>query len=199
MTQAKNPKWDVLAAETLLDVPPWLRVYREHVRLPNGYEIDDYYRVDMPEWSQVFAVTADGRVPMIEQYKHGAGTMSLELPAGYIDAGEAPEDAARREFREEVGMEADDWRYLGYFFTDGNRGCGGSYLFLARGARQIGTPDLEESEIFIQHRLTLAEVRAAWLGGRIRNTATMAAVGLALAVLEGDDHAENTGTPRPDG
>lgn len=174
----------MLSSVKLLDSPPWLRVSAEHVRLPNGHEIVDFYRIEMPEWAQVFAVTEDGRVAMIEQYKHGPGVASLELPAGYLDPGETPEEAARRELREETGLEADDWRYLGRYFIDGNRGCGASHIFLARGARQIGKPQLEASEVIAQRRLMLDEVRAAWRAGEIHNMSTVGAVGLALAVLE---------------
>jgi ADP-ribose pyrophosphatase len=177
--------WLVLSSTELLDCPPWLRVSAEHVRLPNGQEIADFYRIDMPEWAQVFAVTGEGRVAMIEQYKQGPGLVSLELPAGYLDPGEEPEIAARRELREETGLTADDWRYLGKYFMDGNRGCGASHIFLARAARQVGTPELDATEMITQRRLTLDEVRAAWQNGRIHNLGTIAAVGLALAVLEG--------------
>jgi ADP-ribose pyrophosphatase len=165
------------------------------VRLPNDHEIEDYYRIDMPEWAQIFAVTQDGQVPMIEHYKHGAGMVSLELPAGYLDPGETPEAAARRELLEETGMEAAAWRYVGRYFMDGNRGCGGSHVFLARDARQIADPALEESEIIVQHRLPLAEVRAAWLDGRVHNIATVAAIGQALALLEGSYHVGNAHSP----
>ncbi len=188
--------WQVLSHDELLDCSPWLRVSAEHVRLPNGHEIDAFYRIEMPEWAQVFALGDDGRVIMIEHYKHGAGLVSLELPAGYLDAGEAPEVAARRELLEETGVEAAAWRYLGRYFLDGNRGCGASHIFVARHARQVAAPQREASEIMAQRWLPLDDLRAAWLGGRIRNIATVGAVGLALAVLEGDDASHSTG---PDG
>jgi len=176
--------WDVLSKKVLLDCWPWLRISTEHVRLPNGYEIPDFYRIDMPEWAQVFALADDGTVALVEHYKQGAGMVSLELPAGYVEDGEAPEVSARRELLEETGLEASDWRYLGRYFIDGNRGCGGSHVFLARHTRQVGPPRLEESEIIVQRRLTLDELRAAWLGGRIHNMSTVGAIGLALAILE---------------
>ncbi len=175
--------WRVLGSTELLNRLPWLRVSAEHVRLPNGHEIPDFYRIDLPEWAQVFAVTDDGHVAMIEQYKHGPGVVSLELPAGYLEPGEDPQVAARRELREETGLASDEWRYLGRYFIDGNRGCGASHVFLVQQARQVGAPELEESEMITQRRLALDEVRAAWRDGTISNMSTVGAVGLALAIL----------------
>jgi len=176
--------WKVVSSRILLDGSPWLRVFADHVRLPNGHEITDFYRIESPDWAQVFAVSEDGRVMTIEHYKHGAGRVSLELPAGYLEPGEPPEVSARRELLEETGLEAEEWHSLGQFFVDGNRGCGTTHVFLARRARQVAEPHREESEIMVQRWMTLDEMRAAWLGGRIGNMGTMAAVGLALAVLE---------------
>lgn len=176
--------WETLSREVLLDRQPWLRVSAERVRLPNAHEIEPFYRVDMPDWAQVFAVTPDGRVAMVEQYKQGPQCTSLELPAGYIELDEAPEVCARRELREETGLEAGSLELLGRFFIDGNRGCGASYIFLARDARQVGEPQLEVSEIVAQRRLPLDTVRDLWRQGKIGNIGTTAAIGLALAALD---------------
>ncbi len=186
--------WHILDSIPVLDRLPWLRVWQDRVRLPNGVEISDFYRIEMPDWVQVFALTADGRVPMVEHYKHGGGTVSLELPAGYVERGETPEEAARRELHEETGVAATDWRYLGRYFLDGNRGCGASHIFLARHARQVAAPHRDAGEIMRLRWLTLAEVRAAWLGGAIRNLGILGGVGLALGTLEAD-HATDTRRP----
>ncbi len=175
--------WDVLSTTELLDRQPWLRVIAEHVRLPNGVEIPDFYRIEMLEFVKVCAVCEDGRVPMVQHYKNGPRMVSTELPAGYIDAGETPGDAARRELREETGIEARTWRYLGRYFLDGNRGCGAAHVFLALDARVVAEPQYEDSELITLRWFDLDALRAAWLAGEFKNVATVAAVGLALGVL----------------
>lgn len=189
-----NQRWQTLHTTELLDRSPWLRVLLDHVRLPNGVEITDFYRVEMRDWVQVIAVSDDGRIPMLELYRHGPGMQSLELPAGYVDPGESPQTAMQRELLEEAGVEAAVWRNLGRFFIDGNRGCGGTHIFLAQGAQQVRDPEHEASEIMALRWLALDDVRAAWLAGRLSNVGTVAAVGLALGVLEGNHAADSTRT-----
>lgn len=181
--------WQTITRRVLLDAPPWLTVQQEQVRLPNGVEIPDYYTIQMPEWAQVVAVMPDTTVLMVEHYKHGAGVVSLEMPAGYLDPDEDPLRAAQREFREETGCEAGQWRALGRYFVDGNRGCGASHIFLARDVRQVGPPVYEDTELITLHRVPLADLRAMLLAGRFSNVGTVAALGLALAAL-GDDEGE---------
>ena len=83
--------WQTLAARELLDCRPWLRVSAERVRLPNGHEIDAFYHIDMPEWAQIFAVTADGRVETIGGAISLTGSamsgsiLELQSHAGAID------------------------------------------------------------------------------------------------------------------
>jgi len=88
--------WKVLNRQVLHDAMPWVRLTSEHVRLPNGVEIEDFYRVDINPYVMMFAITEEGHVALIEHYKHGPEAVSLELPAGYIENNDNPLDTARR-------------------------------------------------------------------------------------------------------
>lgn len=94
--------WKLLKTEYLVDAP-WLKVAKETCELPNGKVIDDFYTLWQPDWVLILARTTEGKWVMTEQYRHGTGKIALEFPAGIIDKGETPEQAAIRELQEECG------------------------------------------------------------------------------------------------
>ena len=180
--------WEVLSETVEFDATPWVKVTRHHVRLPNGVEIPDFYMVDMPIYVVIFAVTAAHELVMVEQYRHGAKGVVLELPAGNIDTAptvESARAAAERELLEETGYTAPHWQFMGNFYVDSNRSGGGLYAFLATDAEASGTTALEATEIIHTHALPLADVRRMWLAGEIGNIATNAVLGLGFAHLGG--------------
>jgi 8-oxo-dGTP pyrophosphatase MutT (NUDIX family) len=170
--------WKVLATEPVID-RPWLRVQRQHVVLPNGHEIDEFYVISSSNWAAVLALSVDAKVVMVEQYRHGAGKISLELPAGVIEADETPIDAARRELREETGFVSDEWTTLGELCPEPTRHTGAAHFFVARNARRVAEPKLDPSEeirvLTVEPRDLLDGVRA----GRVIHAVHIAAILLA--------------------
>ena len=81
MENPKNRKWKVLTSEYLAR-KPWFTVRHESLELPDGRRIPDYYVFEYPDWINVTAVTRDGRFVLIDQYRHGLGETSYEIPAG---------------------------------------------------------------------------------------------------------------------
>ena len=163
--------WEIVQRQQVVDAAPWLQLWRETVRLPDGRLVSDYYRLEQPDYVVVFALTAADQVIGIWHYKHGPRNINLGLPAGYVMPDETPLAAAQRELLEETGYQADIWRHLGSFTVDGNRGCGQAHIYLAHGLRAAAEPgpdDLEEIQVeFIGlHSLTryLHEGKVATLG-----------------------------------
>ncbi len=187
-----NRTWEVLERHKLLDRSPWLRVFSETVRLEDGLTvIPDFYRVDLPSYAIIFAVTVERQVALVEQYKHGVGQRILELPAGCIEAGEEPLTCAQRELLEEAGLEALDWRSLGVFTVDGNRGCGQAHAFLALDARRVSQPipaDLEQQQVRFYD---LEHLRKLWKIGGCLTVSSVALIGLGLAHV--GDHSPAAG------
>jgi ADP-ribose pyrophosphatase len=146
--------WEVLQTQDLIVAPPWLKLSVHQVRLPNGKVVNDYYQIQLHEFAVIFAQTTDGRVIMERQYRHGAGRVTLVLPAGSIEPSETPLAAAQRELLEETGYTSNDWRPLGSFVVHGNYGCGKAHLFAAHDAQQVAEPDsgdLEDIEIILMN------------------------------------------------
>jgi ADP-ribose pyrophosphatase len=158
----------------------------ERVELPDGRTVDEFLWIKTRDFAMVVAVTPEGQVVMERSYKHGPRNVALSLPAGYIEADETPDQAARRELREETGYTSDEWRRLGSFTVDGNYGLCTSHIFLARGARLsseaggYGHDDLEEIEVLT---LPLADALAAVTRGEVSQLSSAAAIALAAAAI----------------
>ena len=178
-----NP-WQILASRPLLDRSPWLCVWEEDVRLPNGMTIEGYLRSRERDYAMVFAVLDDGTVPLVQQYKHGVAGPSYDLPAGYLDTpNEPPLAAAQRELREETGLVADRWRALGHLLIDTNRGDTRAHIYLAEGAKLTGSQALDPEEALevSYHRPTA--LREMILKRKIDSLASVAGIMLGLDAI----------------
>ena len=148
------------------------------MKLPDGRLIEGYLRLEMLDYVVMVAL-ADAGVIVLRSYKHGPARVVTSLPAGYLEPGEDPGAAARRELLEETGHVAEQWEELGSFVVDGNRGAGTVHMFMARSARQTATPDpgdLEETEMSF---LPLNDLVGAVQRGDIPVLPMAAAVALA--------------------
>ncbi len=62
-----------------------------------------FFVLDAPDWINVFATTRDGKIILVEQFRHGTDKNEIEIVGGMINEGEDPKLAALRELREETG------------------------------------------------------------------------------------------------
>ena len=176
--------WEVLASRSLVDRQPWMSLWEEDVRLPNGSMIEGYLRMCARDYAIVFATLLDGSVPLVTQYKHGVGVLCRDLPAGYLTTpDESPLAAAQRELREETGLAGGEWRSLGHLVIDSNRGPTRAHLFLATGVRPGGEQELDPTESLGVSYHTPEELRDMVLRGEIDLLASVAGIMFALDVL----------------
>jgi ADP-ribose pyrophosphatase len=80
----------------------------------------------------VLAVTVDGRVPLVRQFRPAIEARSLELPSGLVEADEDPADTVRRELFEETGCRAEALEPIGRFHLDSGRMQTIEWAFFAR-------------------------------------------------------------------
>ncbi|HMJ10153.1 MAG TPA: NUDIX hydrolase, partial [Polyangiaceae bacterium] len=149
--------WKVRKSRVVLE-RRWLRIREEHVELPTGQEIEEFHVLEGPNWVGVLALTEDGRVILVDQYRHGIAALSRELPAGVIEPNESALEAARRELLEETGCAAEHWEPLIYFATEPARHTTMAQFFVARGARFVAEQRLDPGEHMSVLSATPAEV-----------------------------------------
>lgn len=148
--------------------------------MPDGRVVEDFYQIELVEYVLIFAQTTEGQVVMERHYKHGVRRVILALPAGYVEPGEEPLAAAKRELLEETGYGADDWQQLGSYVVNGNQGCGKAHIVRATGARwkqNACSGDLEEVQVLL---LTPDEAIGAIADGQVATLGSVAAIALAL-------------------
>jgi len=99
---AEGEGWRRLGSERLME-NPYFSLRSDRLRLPDGGVKDPYYVIERPDAAIVFPLTADQKeVILVSQYRPPLEMMELGLPAGLVEEGERPEEAARRELVEVV-------------------------------------------------------------------------------------------------
>lgn len=162
----------------------WFKVRKDVVELPNGKILDDYFLWLSGDVAMVVPVTADGKMVLVKQYKYGADEEVIEFPAGFVDAKEDPESAARRELEEETGYSADKLELLGEFSLSPTKSDGKTFLYLARGAvrtKEAKFDVSEDIEILVRPK---EEVMGMVEKGEIKVSDSVAAFFLAIKKLE---------------
>jgi len=183
MRDASHKCWETLDSQTVFQGGTRLEVSSERVLLPGNRIVDEYYRIALPSFSAVYAVTEGDRVLVLRQYKHGVGQVCLTLPGGQLEPNEIPEFAARRELLEETGYGGGLWLPEQQLVVHGNQRVATAHIHVARNVIKVGEPhsgDLEEATVVAMPR---AEFRQAVLNGQVPITSHVAAFGLAESLL----------------
>lgn len=146
----------------------------ETAMLPNG-ELLTLEIVRHPGGAVILAFDNRDYVCLLRQYRHAVGGWIWELPAGVIDTDENPLATARRELREEAGLEADDWVALPPILPTPGFCSEELFLYVARTLRDIGAVPNADEQIEV-HWKPLAEAIAMAIDGRIRDAKTIVAL-----------------------
>ncbi len=157
-----------------------LRLHR--IALPNGRETE-LEIVRHPGAAAVVPLTPDGEVVLVRQLRYAPGEYLLEIPAGKLHPGEAPEACARREVEEETGWRAGNLEELGSIWTTPGFTDERIWLFLARDL-EPGRAELEDDEILTVETLPLAEAVERVYRGEIRDSKSLAGLLFTARALE---------------
>ena len=181
MTERPTP-WTVTSSR-IIHRDRWISLRADDCVSDEGVEFAPWYVIEQRDWVQVVAVTDANEVVLIEQYRHGRGIVSLELPTGVLDSPDEPPNAAgQRELAEETGFTARNWRLLASIPVNPANHDNLTHIVLATGATLTGIPADDPHERIRAHLRPAAEVVALARSGGI--TQSMHVAGLALGLTE---------------
>lgn len=127
----------------------------DQVRMPNG-KSTELEVIRHPGAAAMVPLTDSGEVLLVRQYRYATGGWLVEVPAGKLDEGEAPEVCAARELEEEVGMKPAELLSLGWIWTTPGFTDERIWLYLCRGLSPT-QQDLEDDEVLTVEPRSLPE------------------------------------------
>lgn len=172
--------WERLKRTTVVDTP-FLKVYSDEIRLPNGSLIDDYTVIEKRDVVLVVATDADDRVLTQREYRYAVDQILPSLPAGVIDKSETPLAAAKRELLEETGYGGGAFELVDVLYEYPTKDIHTITVVRAKGVTKQQAPQYEETEEIGELQLiTIPELVQQLKEGKWKTTAIVAAFVRAL-------------------
>ena len=159
-------KWKILSSE-YISRHKYFTARKDKCEMPDGKIVPEYFVVELPRTVCGVALTEEGEVVMVKQYRHPLDEVLLEIPGGFIDEGESGEEAMRRELKEETGYEFTSFTYVGKIAA--NPGVLNNYtdFYLAKGGIKTGEQELDASEELVIEKISVKELKRLFLENKI--------------------------------
>ena len=152
----------------------WMRVREDRILRSNGQE--GIYGVAEKSDGAIILPLDGRKIWLVEQFRYPIGERAVELPQGsWEEKVGSPEDVARGELREELGLEAERMTYLGWYWIAYGFLRQRHHVFLAEGLTQVtATPDAEEHDL-IARCFPIEQFERMLLDGGVRDGCTLSA------------------------
>lgn len=151
-----------------------LHVYKDDIELPNGNNAVREY-IKHQGAVCVVPVTDEMEVIAVKQYRYPIGRVTIEIPAGKLDAGEEPLTAAKRELSEETGVECADIEYIGGLYPSVAYTDEIIHMYVAKNL-VFGEAHTDDDEFLNVVKIPLKDFVDMVMDGKIQDSKTMAAI-----------------------
>src|SRR5665647_62857 len=159
-------KWKTLSTEYLSN-HQYFTARKDKCETPGGNIVDEYFVVELPTTACAVAITEEGDVLMVRQYRHPIQETILEIPGGFIDENEIPEESIQRELKEETGYEFSSIVNVGRIAANPGVLNNFTYLFLARGGKKTSVQKFDKNEHLELEKISLQELKRLFLENKI--------------------------------
>lgn len=167
-------KWKITGQKLLVETPIFSLFEHQGQSQIDEQKKGRFFHFKAPGWVNVIAITPDQKVIVVEQYRHGNDSISLEVPGGLIDAGEEPLAAGLRELKEESGGVGTNAKVIGVVDANPaiqNNSC---WTVLVENV-EIQEQELDELEEITIHLVDLKDIPEMIRSGRIRHSLVVVA------------------------
>jgi ADP-ribose pyrophosphatase len=167
--------WEVIKSEQGPNLVLFQARY-DWVRNPRNEKSFKAVILEARDWVNIVAVTPEKKIVVVKQFRFGVSKTTVEIPAGIIEIGETPEQAAMRELEEETGYTSTNWQYLGWFEANAaflNNVC---HSLLALDVVKTQSIKLDEGEDISTDELSFDELNKTIEQGKMRNSLSVLAL-----------------------
>ncbi len=170
-----NPKTEKIKEEIL---SPWITLISKTYDSPQGEQT--YHSFKQRDYIVTLALTTEGEIPMVRQYRPAVGQVTLELPAGLGEEGELPAITAQRELFEETGYSSDrKLQFLGKFAADTGRLTNDIYFYFVDRAFRSASIEWKPEPGIEVLLMTKQDLKESLLSAQLSHSMHLAAIALA--------------------
>ncbi|HSO56968.1 MAG TPA: NUDIX hydrolase [Paenisporosarcina sp.] len=175
--------WKTLNSSYLYQTP-FGNLRKDTCELPSGQIIQDYYVAEYSNWVNAVVITKNQQVVLVKQYRHGAKSNFLEVPAGKPEGNESFEEAVLREVKEETGFTSTSPpMLLGEFFVNPATQTNKVISYLIIDAELVTKQELDDTEVIDVHLVDLKRMDHMIKSGEINQLFTVSAYYLSIDKL----------------